>query len=137
MAARHASSRRASPLMAAPWAAWQPWLTFQQMLWQTAWAAPQVMMLRLADLGTAPLLWNTRQRNEAARMVIEKCAAFNAGLLAAGRVLSGASPADRLLTVKLATAGLAPARRKVGANLTRLHKRHARRIAPRKAARRR
>lgn len=141
MAARRVASRRASarfaPLPAAPWTAWQTWLSFQQMLWQTAWAAPQVMMLRLADLGTAPLLWNTRQRNEAARMVIEKCAAFNAGLLAAGRVLAGASAADHLLPVKLATAGLKPAQRKVGANLARLHGRHAWRIAPRKAARRR
>ena len=106
-ASRRASARTALlPLPIVPWTAWQPWLSFQQMLWQTAWAAPQVMMLRLADLGTAPLLWNARQRNEAARMVIEKCAAFNAGLLAAGRVLAGASATDHLLPVKLASAGI-------------------------------
>ncbi|HMN83665.1 MAG TPA: hypothetical protein PKA20_27550 [Burkholderiaceae bacterium] len=120
-----------------PWAVWQPWLKLQQMLWQTAWAAPQVVMMRLADLGAAPWLWNTRQRSEAARMVSEKGAAFNAGLLAAGRLLTSASPRDHLLTVKLATAGLAPARRRVGANLSRLRGRHARRIAPHSAARRR
>ena len=114
------------PLPATPWAVWQPWLGLQQVLWQTAWAAPQVMALRLTDLmGTAPLLWSARQRNEAARMVIEKCVAFNAGLLSTGRVLAGASAADFALPLKLASAGLRPARRRVGANLARLRGRRA------------
>ncbi len=103
-----------------PFAMMQPWLEFQRMWWQTAWGTPQVIMMRLADLGTHPALWTSRQRREASRMFSEKAAAFHAGLIAAGEVLAQATPGDHLLSLKMATAGLQPSQSRVDANLARL-----------------
>ena len=124
------------PVVPTPWslahAALSPWAqvwALQQALWQSAWAAPQVIAMRLSDLSSSPHLWDARQQAEASRMVQEKMSAWHSGLSAATHAAAHGNPLDPMLAVKVASASLAPAHQKVTSNLSRLGNEQAKRLA--------